>query len=206
MRSVAVLLTLVLVGCASSPPTQFYTLDPLTPARPGPAGVSLVLQVAAVHIPAVLDRQEMVREREPERLQVSDRHRWGAPLAEMIRRVLAQDLLARLPGSTLLAPQELPPSTARVLVLDVLRFAAGPSGRVHLEGNWSAFAGPAAQPFLSARIELASRRPATGFRAQATAMSRLLGRLADHIAHALAAHAPPHPGRGDSPASRTTRN
>lgn len=197
MRFVTVALIVLLAGCASSPPTRFYTLDPTVPAQTVRPNATLTLQVSAVHIPAVLDRQEMVRESAPERLQVSNRSRWGAPLGEMIRRVLSQDLLARLPGSTLLAPQELPPAGTRVVVLDVLHFSAGPSGRVRLQGTWSVFSGTAAHAFLSAPVQLVSAQPVHGFRAQAAAMSRLLGRLADRIAGVLA-HEPAtrtRPGR-----------
>ncbi len=185
MRTVAIALIVLLAGCASSPRTRFYTLDALVPAHHEPLGTALTLQVGAVRVPAILDRQEMVRESAPQRLQVSDRHRWGAPLAEMIRGVLAQDLLARLPGATLLPPQQLPPAHARVLVLDVLRFAASPSGRVHLDGTWSVYVGHCTQPRFSAREQLVAGRPVRTYGAQAAAMSRLLGRLAERIAHTL---------------------
>ena len=190
MRWMTVMLILLTAGCASSPPTRYYTLAPLAAsARQPAAGPSLTLQVAAVHVPALLDRQEMVRERTPERLHVSDRHRWGAPLGSMIRRVLAQDLLARLPGSVLLPPRQVPPASTRVVVLDVLYFAADPSGRVRLQGSWSVFLGNGTRPVLSAPVRLASRRPARTYAAQATAMSRLLGHLAGRIADALRSEA-----------------
>ena len=185
MRALAIALIVLLAGCASSPPSRFYTLDP-APARVRLPAAGLTLQVAAVHIPAVLDRQEMVRESAPERLQLSDRNRWGAPLAQMMRDVLAQDLAARLTGSTLLAPEALPPAGTRVLVVDVLHFDAGPSGEVRLEGSWSQLAPGSGKPLLTQRVRLTARAQPGGYRSQAAAMSRLLGRLADRIAKTLA--------------------
>ncbi|MGH8289741.1 MAG: PqiC family protein [Steroidobacteraceae bacterium] len=185
MRPVAIALILLLAGCASSPPVRFYTLAPVAPARHPPPAARITVQIAAVHIPVVLDRQEMVRESAPETLQVSDGNRWGAPLADMIQRVLTQDLAARLLGSTVLAPQALPPAGTRVLVLDVLRFEVGPSGRAALEGSWSLFATDSGQALLIRRVSLTSRQSAGSYRGQAAAMSRLLGRLADRIAAAL---------------------
>ncbi len=188
MRSLApcLVLALLLASCASSPPSRFYTLDPVPPRVQLPAA-GLMLQVAAVHIPEVLQRQEMVRESAPETLHLSDRNRWGAPLAGMIQRVLEQDLAARLPASTVLPPGSLPPAGTHVLVVDVLRFDAGPSGTVRLEGSWAQFAPGSGEPLLPQRVQLVTRaHPAGGSRGQAAAMSRLLGRLADRIAAILA--------------------
>lgn len=185
MRSLLIALILVLAACASSPPSRFYTLDP-APARVTRPAAGLVLQVAAVHIPAELDRQEMVRESAPETLQMSDRDRWGAPLAEMMRRVLAQDLATRLTGSTVLAPEALPPPGTRVLVVDVLRFDAGPSGEVRFEGSWSELAARSGKPLLTRHVRLTAPARRGGYRGQAAAMSGLLGRLADRIASSLA--------------------
>jgi uncharacterized protein len=50
------------------------------------------MQVDAVHIPAVLDRAEMVRQSGSNGLSISERDRWGAPFGEMARDVLARDL------------------------------------------------------------------------------------------------------------------
>jgi len=184
--SPSLVLALLLASCASSPRSRFYTLDPVPPRvqRPAPG---LMLQVAAVHIPEVLQRQEMVRESAPETLHLSDRNRWGAPLAGMIQRVLEQDLAARLPASTMLSPGSLPPAGTQVLVIDVLRFDAGPSGNVRFEGSWAQFAPGSGKPLLMQRVQLAAQaHPVGGSRGQAAAMSRLLGRLADRIAATLA--------------------
>lgn len=202
MRSVLVAALMLLVaGCATSPPTRFYTLDPVKPAQHVAPSTPITLQVAAVHLPAMLDRQEMVRETAPDQLHVSDRNRWGAPLGGMIGRVLEQDLLARLPGATIVPAGTLPRAHTRVLVIDVLRFGSGPSGRVRFEGSWSVFAGQSTHPSLSRRVQLSTRAPVGSFAAQAAAMSRLLGQLCDRIVQSL--HAAPAP---DSPSQHTTQN
>lgn len=176
---------MLLAGCATSPPSRFYTLDP-APARVRLPASGLIVQVAAVHIPAELDRQEMVRQSAPDTLRLSDRNRWGAPLARMMQRVLAQDLSARLRGSTVLAPETLPPTGTRVLVIDVLRFDAGPSGEVRFEGSWSQLAAGSGKALLTRRIRLTAHAPHDSYGGQAAAMSRVLGQLADRIARTLA--------------------
>lgn len=185
MRVTTLVLALLLTGCAASPPARFYTLDPVAPLSNPPATAALTVQVAAVRIPGILDRQEMVRESAPETLELSDRNRWGAPLGQMMQRVLTQDLAARLPGSTLLGPTALPPAGSRIVAVDVLRFDAGPSGEIVLQGSWTLLAAGNDRPLASHSVNLASAGPIGDYAEQAAAMSRLLGRLADRIAAAL---------------------
>jgi uncharacterized protein len=93
-----VLLVMVLGGCRSSPPKHFYVLDPVPPQQRSTPATGTVVQVAAVNIPAALDRQEMVREAATGSLRISDVNRWGAPLADMTQNVLTRDLTLREPG------------------------------------------------------------------------------------------------------------
>lgn len=58
---IALAALLLLAGCGSSPKTHFYTLDVVRGAGGRQAGLSAPIQLAAVHIPAALDRQSMVR-------------------------------------------------------------------------------------------------------------------------------------------------
>jgi uncharacterized lipoprotein YmbA len=179
--ALALALTALLAGCAAGPPSRFYSLTAVPP-RASLHAPGLMLQIAAVHIPAILDRQEIVRESTPNLLQLSNRNRWGAPLAAMIRQVLEQDLAARLRGSTVLPAEAAAPAGTHVLVIDLLRFDVGPSGTVRLQGSWMQFAPDGTRPVLTRQITLAAAHPASGYRSQTAAMSRLLGRLADRIA------------------------
>jgi uncharacterized protein len=186
-RPLPVLLLIALIGgCASSPPTQFYTLAPAPPqertlhASVGP------IQVAPVHMPAVLERQEIVSETGPSQIVLSNRHRWGAPLAEMTRRTLTQDLLQRLPTDQVVLPEQPAPPDTRQLVVDVLRFQPDATGRVVLEGSWSLVPPGSESPSLTRNISLSEQANATSYADEVQAMSRVLGKLADDIVSALA--------------------
>jgi uncharacterized lipoprotein YmbA len=184
-----------LAGCGRSPPTQFFTLAPVRPDRPQRLLVGAPLQVRAVHIPAVLDRPERVVGRSPQRLDILQTQQWGAPLADMIRRVLSEDLAARLPaGMVLMADAPQTPHT-RGVVVDIQEFQPDAGGRVVLGAGWvllgaqggqgdrgqsrgqSAAAATRADQRLRLHIDAGS-----GADAQVRAMSTLLGRLADAIA------------------------
>lgn len=96
---------LILAGCAHSPPTTMLTLDPAPPAgtaRAGYAGRAIV--IPAVHVPAVLDRAEFVRQTAPGEVRIDDFARWAAPLGLLARDTLIRDLTARLPAGAVLPP------------------------------------------------------------------------------------------------------
>jgi uncharacterized protein len=195
----------LLASCASSPPTQFYTLEPVQPCRPPGAGsaganacpsVSIQerslhastgpIQVAPVHIPAVLERQEIVTGRGSNELVLSNRHRWGAPVAEMVRRTLTQDLQQRMQGNDVVLPEQPAPPNTREIVVEILRLQSDAAGRVALQGSWSLLPSGSDKPSLMGTFSLAEQASATSYADQVQAMSRLLGQLADEIVSAIA--------------------
>lgn len=175
----------VFAGCASSPPKQFYALEPVA-ARPVAAnGSGAPVQIAAVNIPPILDRQEMVHESGSNTLELSYRHRWGAPLADMIRDVMTEDLLRRLPARRVVLPRSHAPAGAYEITLDILKFAATDTGEVVFEGGWSLYELGSDTPLLSRKDSLSERADVADYAAQVNAMSRILGRVADEITETL---------------------
>jgi uncharacterized protein len=172
-------------GCASSPPTRFITLDPVPPGASAPVSGGAPLQVVAVHVPAALDRRELVRQVAPGRLAISDQDRWAAPLDAMTQRTLTQDLIERrAPGSVLLPQQPVPPASRHV-VIDILQFEGDASGSVIFDGSWSVTRSDSETPILTRRVRMTEPALSASSEAQAQAMSRILGRLADQIAGEL---------------------
>src|SRR5579871_4845128 len=120
-RMVILAALLLVGGCASSPPVRFFALSVEPASTDAKRASKAHVQITAVHIPGVLDRQQMVCGSGAE-LTVSDQHRWAAPLAEMIQRVLTQDLAARSPGGMVVLPQEPAPVGTAQIVIDILQF------------------------------------------------------------------------------------
>ena len=187
MRWLVLGVSVLLAACGSSPKTQFYTLDPVTPEGPTKPAASIPVQVAAVHIPPALDRQEMVRETAPHQLDVSDQNRWGGSLDSMVQRVLTQNLAQRLPPSSIVLPQEPAPQRHDAIVVDILQFDEDASGHVIFDGSWSLTASDADKPLTSRHLRLSARTGSNSYSDQAAAMSRVLGELSDSIAGELAA-------------------
>lgn len=172
--------SLLVTACASSPPVHFFTLAPMG-TNNAPSPFKGVVQVAAVHIPATLDRQQMVRQSSTTRLKISDQHRWAAPLDQMVQRVLTQDLVQRLPQATVVLPGQSAPTDAVRVVVDILQFTTDAQGQVTFDGGWSQISSTAnGKPRVrNHRLQLKLSSETGDYADQAQAMSQVLGRLAD---------------------------
>lgn len=181
-------LVLLLVSCGS-PPTHYYTLTPEPPPMPGEGGYAHRGQpiiVGHVELPGELDRGGLVTRIGPNRLEVSEQDRWAGPLNEMIQRVLAADLRARLPAQNVLMPGDpVPQSGARAIIVAVRRFMGDSAGRVALEADWTEEVGPSQKPILTRHVYLTADAGNGTASAIVAAMSRLLGELGDRIAGAI---------------------
>jgi uncharacterized lipoprotein YmbA len=176
----------ITAGCAHSPPTRYVTLSAEPAAAPRATPLQPV-QLTAVHIPAELDRPEVVTQDAANQLTVHDNDRWGAPLAQLMRRTLAQDLLARLPASTFILPDAPAPPGTRALVVTVLNSEADASGTLTLQVSWALLSGHPSHAMQTQQLTLTANMASHDATAQAAALSQLLGQLADRIAASIAA-------------------
>jgi uncharacterized lipoprotein YmbA len=176
-----------MAGCGHSPPTRYVTLS-AEPAIVQPASAHIPpVQLTAVHIPAELDRPEVVTHSSANQLSIHETDRWGAPLAQMMRRTLAQDLLTRLPPGSFVLPDAPAPPNTRTLVVTVLNCEADAGGTMTLQVAWTLLSGHPSQPAISQQITLTSEMGGSDATGQAAKLSHLLAQLADRIAGAVVA-------------------
>ncbi len=174
---------LLLAGCASSPKTHFFTLS----VRPGgQRGISVPVQLAAVHLPPTLDRLQMVWLSGENSVQISETNRWSAPIDEMVRNVLSQDLAARLSPGKLILPDAPAPLGTRRIVVTLAQFGRRANGEVTLSGSWALLGPDSDLPLLERTVDLETG-PAANPEAVAAVMSALLGELAGKIVAGMAA-------------------
>jgi uncharacterized protein len=183
-RAVAacLLAAVALAACSSTPP-KVYTLA----AAPGvsASGRPVTASVAAVEVPKYLDRPQIVTRSGAVELGVAEFERWGEPLANMVQRVLADDLTRRLPaGSVITTSRTLSGDEALTVELALSRFDPEADGTIVLEAQWRLRHKARGKPVTeTARI---TRRPADqSTAAEVQAMSDALGELADRIAGKL---------------------
>jgi uncharacterized lipoprotein YmbA len=135
------LLLCLLSACASSPPLRFYTLSEIAPQARITSSqaipVAIPVRVDRITIPAELDRPQLVRRIDANRVEIAESDRWAAPLDDMILRVFSADLAARLPEKMVMIPSR--PTAGqqtRTLSVDVLEFFGDSSCAVTLRAAW----------------------------------------------------------------------
>lgn len=184
------LMSCLLAACGHSAPTQFFTLDSQPPVRsPTSIGQGDPIRVLAVRMPPLLDRLEVAREVSPASVQVDDLDRWSAPLGELARGALTQDLAERLPGVQVLPSRLAAPERTRDVTVEIHSLRHTGDG-FELEGaSVIAQAGSGAL-IDSQTLRLFTPSPRADAAAEAQALGRLLADVADRLAPRLAASAP----------------
>ena len=176
-----------LTACSSTPPIRHYTLGPLPPApaaAPSATGASLV--VGPVGVPAAIDRLHIVRQQGGARAEVSDEHRWAAPLKTEIARRVAVEVARRSAYVRAVAwPQASIADPDLTLPIDVLRFDADGFERVTLEAVWTLRKG--GHDVVSRRFAATETVREPGWDGLAAAHGRLVDALAADIVAALPA-------------------
>jgi hypothetical protein len=178
-------LATALAACHSSPQVRFFTLDPVPPSRQAMDRSPVSVQVGAVHVPLVLDRQQMVREGAPNSLTISNENRWGAPLADVVRDVLTRDLIQRLPKGAVVLPETGAPPGTDLIAVDILHFWRDASGTAGFDGSWSLTPADSSTPASVRHVSLSERTEQDDYASDARALSKLVGRLADEMVGAL---------------------
>lgn len=178
---------LMAAGCGHSPPVRYVTLSAEPATAPQAAARLQPVQLTAVHIPAEWDRPELVTQTSANQLAIHENDRWGAPLGQMMRRTLAEDLLTRLPAGSFVLPDAPAPPDTRKLVVTVLNAEAGASGTLALQASWTLLSEPSPHTVLTQQVSLTSNMAGGDAAAQAAALSHLLGQLADRISASIVA-------------------
>ena len=83
---------LVLAACGSSPPVDFYALQPVKAAVPEPTADAATLGLGPFDVPAYLQRPQLVTRGEGSAMELDQFNRWVEPLENAIPRVLATNV------------------------------------------------------------------------------------------------------------------
>jgi uncharacterized protein len=167
-------------GCRSAP-TRIYILAPAAPASHIDVYHAPALRVDTLSVPAGWDRIEILRVSAAGTLQISDFDHWAAPLGQMARQTLSDDLDQRLPSGSVIYPRLSKPSGALGVNVDILDFDIVAS-QASMRASWIIV--PAGDPPDAKRsaASLRSSMSSGGPAAVAHAWSDLIGQLADRIA------------------------
>jgi uncharacterized lipoprotein YmbA len=181
------------VACATSPAQRYYTLDSIPPSVHADGRAGRPVWIARVIVPKTLDRLQLVRRASANRLDVSENDLWAAPLDDMVRRVLSQDLAARMPEGTVIQPGEpLPAGRLRPITLSLSEFDSDLDGRIVLNAQWTVESAVGSDGQFRRDEHIVINAGSGAPDAVSAGMSRALAILADRIADELADPSP-HP-------------
>lgn len=171
-------IALVLVACASSPPTLVALPAATTPAARAASDAATTVRLRKLHVPEYLDGFPVVIGRDAGVLVVADRTEWAERPSQGVSRVLRDALSQRLGSSRMLiagdARQADADLSVELLALDPARDA------LTLDARWSVACRAAGQSHggrTSVRIGMSAATP----QAVAAATSEALSRLADAL-------------------------
>jgi uncharacterized protein len=142
-------LSIGLSGCASTPPSNFYTLAPIPAFEAKSSSVDredrndrldeeLAIGLGPVTFPLFLDRPQIVSRASANRLAIDELERWGGTLQDDFRRVWSENL-ALLTGSSriLILPSEIRYPLDVRLSAEILAFEGTAEGQAELRVRWS---------------------------------------------------------------------
>jgi uncharacterized protein len=169
------------LGACHSAPTRIYSLAPTKPATHIDNYQAPALRVDTLNVPASWDRIEILSPSAAGTQQIRDFDHWSAPLAQLARQVLSDDLEQRLPAGSVIYPR-LPKSNGALGVnIDILEFTISGS-QAAMRASWLVVPAVGSQgakrSVASLRVSMSSTEPA----AIAHAWSEMIGQLADRIA------------------------
>ena len=184
------LMVLLVAGCASSPPTNLYTLSaigvPLTETA-APQSASAVVAIGPVTLPDYIDRPQIVTRQSPYRLELAAYDQWAAPLHDMLPRVLVEDVALRLPAVPVVSfPQVSEGNFDYRVAVDISRFDVDATGEATLAARWQLIYARSTPRALQVADDVLQRRSeGDGNGAYAASLSGVIADLSGHIAEAV---------------------
>jgi uncharacterized protein len=180
------LIGMALLNACASPPSHFYTLNPIREAPAGRAS-PVTVAVGPVSIPEAVNRPEIVIQVGPNQVALDEFNQWAAPLQADIQRVTMENL-ARLLGTSGVTRYPQGPITApdfRVQ-LEVLRFESAPGDAALLDVIWTV-RGKSEKEVRTGRTTVREPAREMGYNALVAAHSRALSTLSRDLAEAILA-------------------
>jgi uncharacterized lipoprotein YmbA len=183
---------LFVFGCASSPPTRFYTLSSLQEGgkglRESTSDQDLVIVVGPIKFSEYLDRTEIVTRSSSNKITLSDFDVWAGSLAEDFSRVFAENLSVLLSTeSVIVYPGPRPSSVDYQIAVDVIRFDGPLGGDISLIARWAILEGKDKKLVSVRKSTIIEPSGARGYEAMVAADSRALEKLSREIAEAIKA-------------------
>ena len=182
------LLGLMLGGCATSPPAQYYTLAPLQPPVVKAASVpTFTVAVGPVITPDLLQRPQIATRTSEHQISFSDFNKWAGSLADETKRVLVVNLNALLSGErAAVTTDDMAIDPDYRVVVNINRFDGRPGGSVWLNTVWTLKEQKGKMAIAVNQSVIEEPVGGQGYPDLVSAQSRAIGQLSREIAAGIA--------------------
>jgi uncharacterized lipoprotein YmbA len=142
MKKIILISLLILQGCATAPPIQFYSLEAVKQIPPPPlqkGGISKpLIGVAQISLPSELERKQIVTRDTNGTLHFAEQHQWAALLKQNMTEVLAKNLATQQPEFWFKSyPWSLLGMVDYRLVIDVTRLEIVLGKAISFSADWT---------------------------------------------------------------------
>jgi len=182
-RLFCLIICVFFLAACGNPYPEFYTL---TPEGPSPSGGSLGIGVGPIILAEYVDRENLVIQTSPNKMEVAKYHLWAGDLDNSIARVVSINLGRRMKTGNVRAYPWLRDSEIDYQVaMDIREFIAGADGYAHIEASWRIYSLPDRRMIASQTFTGKEPIDTEDFESVVAAQSRLLGSLSENIAKEL---------------------
>jgi uncharacterized protein len=188
-RSVLLLVLVVLAaglwGCASSAPSRYYGLSPMSASESTPSKASrpFTVGVTRLTLPEFLDKPQIATRLGPHEIRYDEFNRWAEPLKENIPRILGENLSALLGPERVIVSGGAGALTADYHVwVEVIQFDAGTGGDFLLAAQWSIYNHEKKKVIVRKRFNTREQVDGSDYVAMTAAASKALAALSRDIA------------------------
>jgi len=208
------LCVVILTGCASSPSSKYYQLNPGQSRTSVTSDVSpcqslIFIAIGPVRMPDYLDQYWIATLSGKHELKLSEFDRWAASLEDDVNRVLVENVFSLLPADRFPVVRWTPylesqvPASYRVEVLvDGVEGTLGDS--VPLKAEWGVFAKDRSL-FLEKESRISEQINGRSYTTLVAAMSGALGRLRRDISGGIMSALPQEPTKKHLPQEGVSR-
>ena len=180
------LITLILMGCATSPTPRFYLLRAENEGATAAVDAPMVI-VRPVEIADYLDRPQIVIRKNSREIAHAQFDRWAEPLDKQINLYLTSSLAGALENFNMQSFFLHEENKAKYeIVVAILTLDGSPEGEVKLDARWKIHsAGENRHTLKDGHIKLSKTCPKPGMPGVVAATEMLLNELSNTIADAL---------------------
>ncbi|MCK9394642.1 MAG: PqiC family protein [Methylobacter sp.] len=178
----------LLSACLSTPPTDFYVLEPLSEPPPLSTATEKKRQIGIgpVSIPALLERKQIVTRLPDNSVKIAEFHQWASPLKDNVAQVLTHNL-ATLQADDLIRayPWSAYGTVDYRIIIDIIRFDTHPEKTVNFEARWAIMNEKNHTLVSNGHSKIEHKLDAPSYPSAVKALSRVLSEFSQELSLAL---------------------